>query len=268
VNGKTLDIRCRVPSGYDRLDMAARKAVGDHLRRGNVSLNLNIDTSAQQAGYRINQSLLDEILSLKGDLGAVVADQPPTLEGLLAIRGMIEPAEQAEDPDATEARDLKILDDLATLLDELSRSRSDEGAKLAAVVGGHLDGIADLVARAAVSAEAQPAAIANRLRATLDELLDGAAAVDTERLAQEVALLAGRADVREELDRLAAHLEAARELLAETGPVGRKFDFLCQEFNREANTLVSKASDMELHGIGLELKSVIDQLREQIQNIE
>ncbi len=268
VNGKALDIRCRVPSGFDRLEMAARKVVGAKLGRGNVNLLLTVDAQATQGKYRINRDLLEQILALREDLSGTVADGPPTLEGLLGVRGMVEVIEPEEDGADIATRDTQILETLEGVIDALAAMRVEEGLRLTQTVVGHLDRIETLLEQAQTAAAAQPEAIYLHLQTMIDELLAGRTDLPEDRLAQEAALIVNRADVREELDRLVAHLASARTLIGTAGPVGRKLDFLCQEFNREANTLCSKASDMVLHGAGLELKSVIDQLREQIQNFE
>lgn len=268
VNGKSLDLRVRVPSGFDRLEVAARKLAADRLGRGSVTLVLAVDAQGAGTSYRVNRDLLEQILVLKDELSDVVAQEPPTLEGLLAIRGMIELIEPEEDQNDFASRDGQFMTTLEAALSDLIEMRTVEGRRLSEVVAGLLDRIGALIARARESAAAQPEAIAQRLRDMLDELLSSSLNIPEDRLAQEASLIVGRADVREEMDRLAVHLASARDLIAGTGPMGRKLDFLCQEFNREANTLCSKAADMDLHGTGLELKAAVDQLREQIQNIE
>jgi len=185
------------------------------------------------------------------------------------VRGVVDVVEEEElDEERRGARLARMAATLATALDALQAMRRDEGSRLAALVGEHLDTIERLRRSAAATAAAQPAALKARLKAQVDALLEASSGLSEDRLAQEAALLVTKADVREEIDRLAAHVEAARKLMAAGGPVGRKFDFLCQEFNREANTLCSKSADVELTSIGLDLKAAIDQLREQVQNIE
>jgi uncharacterized protein (TIGR00255 family) len=268
VNGKSLDVRCRVPQGFDALEQTARKAVTDKLRRGNVSLTLTVERSAGIASYAINRELLNRVLEMRGDLAGRISEEMPTLEGLLAIRGMIEPIEEAESADNMAIREKAIAATLDELLTALVEARAEEGARLETVVRAHLAEISGQVARATTCTAARPEAIRERLRLLLDELLAADRALPEERLAQEAALLVGKADIREELDRLRAHIEAANDLLADGAAIGRRFDFLCQEFNREANTLCSKSADVELTRIGLELKATIEQLREQIQNVE
>ena len=271
VNGRSLDLRCRLPSGYERLEPAVRAALPDHCARGNVNLTLTVQNAGVSLDLKVNRDLLQQVVALAGDLegahgGAAVA--PPRLDGLLALRGVLETVEQAETPEEAAAREAALGADLEGALEGLVEARRAEGAHLKAVAEGHLAAIEDGVARAAACAAARPDALRARLKAQVEELMEQVPALPEERLAQEAALLAARGDIREELDRLRAHVVAARELLDGGGPVGRRLDFLCQEFNREANTLCSKSSDVELTRIGLALKSSIEQLREQVQNIE
>lgn len=268
VNGKSLDIRCRVPSGYDALEQVARKAATDRFRRGNISLSLSVERTAGAADFRINRDLFDRVLALRGELIGRVRDEMPSFEGLMAIRGMIEPVEAPESADAAAARDAAIAGSLDALFDALATARVEEGARLETVVVAHLAAISGLVEQAAASAAAQPEAIRARLQTLVGELIDAEPSLPADRLAQEAALLVGKADVREEIDRLRAHLAAAEDLLSDGVAVGRRFDFLCQEFNREANTLCSKSADVALTRIGLDLKAAVEQLREQIQNVE
>lgn len=268
VNGRALEVRVRVPAGYDRLEAVARTALGKRLTRGNVQATLSVDRTAPAASLRINRSLLDEVLALHGTLAGRIADGPPTLEGLLAVRGVIETMDEVEDEAALALRATAMEATLATALDALVAARAEEGARLAGVLSGLLDRIAALVGEAAASAEAQPEALRARLAAQLAELIAAEPPLSEERLAGELAILVSRSDVREELDRLDAHLGQARALLAEGTAVGRRLDFLCQEFTREANTVCSKATEMTLTRAGLDLKAAVEQFREQIQNIE
>jgi uncharacterized protein (TIGR00255 family) len=268
VNGKALDLRCRLPSGYEALEPMARAAAAERCARGNLQVGLAVDTSDRPLRVRVNQALLDQLLELAETLKGRAGADAPRLDGLLALRGVVEAVEEEEDPEARAAREAAMAADLGLALDALVEMRRAEGARLRDVVEGHLSNMAELVGQAAACASAQPEALRRRLKERVEELLAASPALPEERLAQEAAVLITKADVREELDRLEAHLAAAGELLAAGGPVGRRLDFLCQEFNREANTLCSKAPDVELTRIGLELKGVIDQLREQVQNIE
>jgi uncharacterized protein (TIGR00255 family) len=268
VNGKSLDVRCRVPQGFDALEQAARKAVTEKFRRGNVSLTLSVERATGAIRYAVNRELLDQVLALRSSLTGKVRDEEPTLEGLMAIRGMIEPVDETETDDERAARETLVTGSLDEALEALAVARAAEGARLEAVIAAHLATIGELVERASACAAAQPEGIRARLQTLLDSLLGADRALSEDRLAQEAALLVGKADVREELDRLRAHIEAANDLVAEGTAIGRRFDFLCQEFNREANTLCSKSSDVDLTRIGLELKVSVEQLREQIQNVE
>ncbi len=268
VNGKGLDVRCRLPSGMEPLETAARGAVAKRFARGNFTAALSLDRSAAPTSYRLNQDLLDKVVALHGQMAGAVAAEPPRLEGLLAIRGMIEAVEEAEDEAIVAKRARALAETLDEALDALATARAGEGARIGAVMEEHIDTIADLTAQADASAAAQPAAIRARLDAMLGELMAAEPALPEERLAQEAALLVARGDVREELDRLRAHVAAARDLMQEGRAIGRRLDFLCQELNREANTLCSKAAEIELTRIGLALKAAVEQLREQVQNLE
>jgi uncharacterized protein (TIGR00255 family) len=266
VNGRGLDIRCRLPNGYDALDSLVRAAVGQRCRRGNISVTLT-ESRQQRPRLVVNREALDQVLAAIGELrkDATLAAAPPRLDGLLGLPGVMERVDEEDDPAG--ALDLlgRRLDEA---LDALKAMRLAEGARLAAMAVAHVDEIERLTQESRAVAAAQPAAIADRLRQQLEALLGQSPLPGPERLAQEAALLAAKADVREELDRLGAHVSAARSLLQSGGAIGRKFDFLCQEFNREANTLCSKAADVELTRLGLDLKVAIEQLREQVQNIE
>ncbi len=266
VNGRGLDLRLRLPGGCESIEPKVREAVARYCRRGSVSAQLDLQRRSGGRAVVLDRALLDRVLALHLELAGRVDPAPPRLEALLAIRGMLVDEDGAAPEVDTDARDAAMLASLEEACRRLERARRDEGARLAAVVAGLVARIAELTAAARALAELQPRALADRLRRQLAELVGGSVAVD--RLEQEIALLAARADPREELDRLDAHVAAARALLAEGGPCGRKLDFLAQEFNREANTLTAKSGDIELTRLGLELKSAIDQFREQIQNLE
>ncbi len=269
VNGRGLDLRCRLPLGLDQLEGAVRSAAAKRFARGNLSLNLSIDRQIAASRLQINRAALEQVLALVGELKGKVDAAPPRIDGLLAVRGVVEVADgPAEAEDARTRREQAILATLDATFERLATARAGEGEQLARAMTRLLGEIARLTDAAATCAGAQPEAIRARLQAKLDELLVDKQPVQPDRLAQEVALMVTRADVREEIDRLRAHISQARTLLAEGGAIGRKLDFLAQEFNREANTLCSKSSDMELTRIGLSLKAAIDQLREQAANIE
>jgi uncharacterized protein (TIGR00255 family) len=263
VNGRGLDIRCRLPSGYDSLDAPARAALAEGCRRGNVSVSLT-ETHASRPRFAINREVLQQLLTLLGEIRGVEA-APPRLDGLLSLPGVLERADEAAEPDAH--REL-LLQKLGEAVAGLRSMRAAEGAKLESLVLTQLREIEALVEGARALAATQPEAIAARLRQQLEAMLTQFPLPAPERLAQEAALLAAKSDIREELDRLSAHVAASCSLIQGGGAVGRKLDFLCQELNREANTLCSKSADLALTRLGLDLKAAIEQLREQIQNIE
>lgn len=273
VNGKGLDLRLRVPDWIDGLELALRGELAKGLSRGNVSLSLRVarDGMAEGTeGMRVNAPALTGVLAALAEVEAAAMAAGVTLAqataaDVLAVRGVLDTS--AAEIDTAPLR-AAILADLPALVAEFQAMRATEGAALNAVIAGQLDQIASLTAAAATEAAARREAAATSLREALAKVLANAEGVDETRLAQELALIAVKNDVTEELDRLAAHVSAARSLLAETGPIGRKFDFLMQEFMREANTLCSKAQSLALTQIGLDLKTVIDQMREQVQNVE
>ena len=268
VNGRNLDLRLRLPQGFEALEAEIRKLVPGRLARGNVQVALVVDRSRLPLRYRVTRELLQQLLGLTKERGEDLPAAAPRLDGLLGIKGVLEPEEDSEDEAVAEARNAAMLRDLAAALGKLSRARAEEGARLAAVIATHLDSFEEVVEAAGKSAELQPPALRERLARQVSELLEASPGLPEERLAQEAALLATKADVREELDRLRAHLDSARDLMKAGGAVGRRFDFLCQELNREANTLCSKSADMELTRQGLTMKTLVDKLREQVQNIE
>ncbi len=268
VNGRGLDIRCRLPPGMDSLEPGARRAAADRFKRGSLVLSLQADRAHGEARLRVNRAALDQLVAVVGELRGAVDAAPPSIDGLLGIRGIVEFGDEEAAPEERERREAEILASLGETLDALLAARRDEGARLAEVLSGQLDQIADLADAAARNASLQPDALRRRLEEQVGELLDAVPPLSEERLSQEVALLLIKTDVREEVDRVRAHVAAARELLADAGPCGRRLDFLCQEFNREANTLCAKAADVDLTRIGLDLKAAIDQFREQIQNVE
>jgi uncharacterized protein (TIGR00255 family) len=267
VNSRNLDLRCRMAPGFDALEAIARAAVPQRIKRGSINVALAVTRATPTAQIRINRDLLGQLLALGEELAGADAEKP-RLDALLAVRGVIETLDDTESPENRARLETTMVATLNAALDQLAAVRLAEGARLVEVLTGHLDEIARLTDRAGDCAALQPEALKERLRAQVSALLDAVPTLTEERLAQEAALLIARADVREELDRLRAHVAAARELLAKGGAIGRQLDFLCQEFNREANTLCSKSSDVELTRIGLSLKAAIEQLREQAQNIE
>lgn len=271
VNGKGLDVRCRLPHGLDGVEIAARDLTTRKLKRGNVQLSLNLTAVAQGPGLRVNKEFLEELVALVDELGPSHQNiAPARWDGLLAVKGVLEAAngDEAESEETRAVREAAIKADLEAVLDSLAAMRLTEGERIQAVLASQLDEIEILAERAGGTAALRPEALRERLRQQVAAVLEAAPSLAEDRIAQEVALIAVKSDVREELDRLRAHVAAARDLIAQGGAVGRKLDFLSQEFNREANTLCSKSSDVELTRIGLDLKAVIDQFREQVQNIE
>ena len=269
VNGKGLDVRLRLPNGFEALDPLLRKELAARFSRGSMQVGLQVRRAADVVAMRVNSALLDwlieEVRKLKGRLGMTAAPVDPAR--LLALRGVLEPEE--EDPDAVLAAVKEpLLESFRRALEDLEQARRKEGARITEVLKSQVDQIADLVQKARENPARSPEAIRERLRQQVQRLLEASQDLDEQRLYQEAVILAAKADVEEELDRLAAHVAAARELLAGNGPAGRKLDFLAQEFNREANTLCAKSNDASLTRIGLDLKAVIDQFREQVQNVE
>jgi len=268
VNGRGLDLRLRLPPGYEQMEPRVREAAGRSLVRGNVSINLNIKRSEGVTQIRLNDAALGQVLAALEAVRARVGGEAPRADQILAMRGVLEVAEGDDDPEAIAARQEALMAGLATALDRLNAMRAEEGARLAAVLSAQLTSIETLVAQVAASPAHTPEAMRQKLKEQVARILGETSQLDEARLYQEAALLATRADVEEELKRLGAHIAAARALLKGKDPSGRRFDFLAQEFNREANTLCSKSADTEITRIGLELKAVIDQMREQVQNIE
>ena len=266
VNGRTLDVRFRGPPGFDSLERLARAAAQARLGRGQVTLGLQarrVDTGTPTV--RVNQPVLDHYPALANGLTGQGA-APPTADGLLALRGVLEIPDEVEDPDARAAVEAAMALSIDAALDAMKTSREREGAQLLPVLTGFVDRIAALVAEATTGAEDQTTAVRERFARRMTDLAPDAPGL-ADRIVLEAAALATRADVREELDRLTAHVASARTLLHQP-PAGRKLDFLTQEFMREANTLCAKSATTALTATGLELKAVIEQLREQVQNVE
>ena len=268
VNGKGLDIRLRLPAGFEHLEIPARERLGARLSRGNVQAALTAQSQAGATRIRINDEVLAEVVKAMERIAGRIDVQPPTLDGILSVRGVVETIEVVEDEAVRAALAAGILADLDAALADLAADRLREGAAIAAVLQNRLDEIERLVRAVEASPARTPDAIRARLAEQVAALLGAAPALDPDRLHQEAVLLAARADVREEIDRLDAHVAAARALFAEGGPVGRRLDFLAQEFNREVNTICSKSNDRAVTALGLELKAAVDQFREQVQNLE
>lgn len=268
VNGKGLDLRLRLPEGIEGLEAAVRAELTRALARGNVSLTLKVQRDEGTAALRVNRGALAAVLAALAEVEGAAMEAGVTLAQatqaeVLAVRGVLEMATGDEDTAPLRAA---LIANLPALIADFKANRAAEGAALAVALAGQIDRIEALTGEARAAAEARRDAAAETLRAQVARVL--AEAVDAGRLAQELALIAVKADVTEELDRLGAHVAAARSLLADGDAVGRRFDFLMQEFMREANTLCSKAQSQALTRIGLDLKTVIDQMREQVQNLE
>lgn len=268
VNGRGLDLRVRLAPGFDALEPEIRRRIGKALSRGSLTVSLNVDREGEGGRVVVNHQALEAVLDGFQWLQKRVDAQLPTLDGIMGLRGVLEQHETPLGADEEEALGNAILSTFDEAIAALIAARAEEGARIAAILSERVDEIAALTKAAELHPGRSRDAILARLRQQVAELSEASPSLSEERLAQEAMLLATKADIREELDRLGAHIAAARALLAAGGPVGRKLDFLSQEFNREANTLCSKSNDVALTAIGLDLKAVIDQLREQIQNIE
>lgn len=270
VNGKGLDLRLRIPEWIDGLEQGLRTAVTRDVRRGSLTMSLRLIREEGAAAIVVNTDQVDAVLAALRTIAtraerAGVTLAPSRATDIASMRGVLDTA--AVDEDTSALRGI-LLAEAAALVAAFDDMRRAEGAALADVLRGQLEEIAVLAHAASEAAEARKEAMAETLRRNLAKVLDGAAGADEDRVAQELALIAVKADVTEEIDRLRTHVAAARELIGEGGAVGRKLDFLMQEFNREANTLCSKAQNAELTRIGLALKALIDQMREQVQNVE
>ena len=269
VNSKGLDVRCRVPNGYEAVEQAAKAFANKRFKRGNVTFGVTLDRRDQNpTSYRVNRDLLEQVRLLRDELAGDISPEVPTIEGLLSIRGMLETADDSESDEVISARIAGMIKSGQEMLDALAVARGAEGQQLSALLDEHLGILSDLVDAVDSSAASQPDAIRSRLQAMIAELLDVDARLPEERLVQEAAILAGKADVREEIDRLRVHIVGARELITQEVAVGRRLDFLCQELHREANTLCSKSASIEVTQIGLDIKATIEQFREQVQNVE
>ena len=268
VNGKALDVRCRLPNGYEALEAPLRAAAVQSFRRGSLQVSLTVSGAQARETVRLNEEVLNQLVAAGEALRERIGGEPLRADTLLALKGVVEVAAEPEDETEIEQRHAAMMADFNTALAALAKARQDEGERLAAIVSAQVNRIAELAKEARANPSRSVDAIKARLADLVARLSEASSALDPDRLHQEAVLAATRADIQEELDRLDSHVEAARALLAAKEAVGRKFDFLAQEFNREANTLCSKASDRSLTAIGLELKTVIDQMREQVQNIE
>jgi uncharacterized protein (TIGR00255 family) len=268
VNAKGLDVRLRLPPGWDAVEPAVRARAAEALSRGTIHATLNVERQGKPPVVRVNDDVLAAVLAALKALAGRVDAERPRLDGILAIRGVVEVVDADEAEDERRAAEASVVSGFAAALDGLAEMRRREGEALARILSGRLDEIAALILRAEAAAARRPDAVKQRIAEQVATLLEASDRFDPDRLHQEAVLIAARADVREELDRLAAHVEQAQGMVGKGGAVGRRLDFLSQEFNRESNTLCAKANDRELTNIGLELKGVVEQFREQVQNLE
>jgi uncharacterized protein (TIGR00255 family) len=268
VNAKGLDLRLRLPLGWDVIEVPARSRASDKLSRGTVYANLTVDRKGVTPVVKVNEPVLAAVLATLKSLSGKIDAAPPGLDGILALRGVIEVTDADESESERRAAESAIATGFETALADLVAMRRAEGATLAKLLAARLSDISALTARAEAAPGRKPAAIKARLAEQVANLLSASERFDSDRLHQEAILIATKADIREELDRLVSHVAQAQKLLADGGAVGRRLDFLAQELNRESNTLTAKANDADLTTVGLELKSVVEQFREQVQNLE
>ncbi len=268
VNAKGLDLRLRLPPGWDAIEVPARARGTEKLSRGTVYANLTVDRKGVAPAVKVNEPVLNAVLATLESLRGKVEAAPATLDGILALKGVIEVTEEDEREEDRRAAEAAILKGFEQALADLIAMRHAEGATLGRLLSARLSEIAALAARAEAAPGRKPEAIKARLAEQVATLLSASQRFDSDRLHQEAIMLASKADIREELDRLASHVAQAQKLIDGGGPVGRRLDFLAQELNRESNTLTAKANDVDLTNIGLELKSVVEQFREQVQNLE
>ena len=268
VNGKALDVRCRLPTGFEALELPLRGILNQAFKRGNLQVSLSVSGALTAETVRLNSAVLDQLVAAGELLRNRIGGEPLRADVLLSLRGVLDVTPKPDDDAEIEARNTAMLASFGEAVTSLDAARAEEGARLAAVVASQIRRIRELAAAARANPSRSAEATRSRLKDQVARLMDTGTSFDPDRLHQEAVLLAVRADIEEELDRLQSHVEAAEALLASREAVGRKFDFLAQEFNREANTLCSKAADRTMTAIGLDLKTAIDQMREQIQNIE
>ncbi len=268
VNAKGFDFRMRLPPGWDDVELSARKRATELLSRGTVYANLNVKRSSAASNIRVNEDVLSAVVKIAGQLAARIDAVAPSIDGLLAIKGVIEVAEPEANEAEEQAARVAVAASFEQALSSLIDMRKREGATLGDILKQRLDQIERLAGQAEKAPGRQPEAIRARLAEQIAALVSASDRFDSDRLTQEALLMATKADIREELDRIASHLSQSRALLDKGGPVGRRLDFLAQEFNREVNTCCSKSNDLELTNAGLEMKNVVEQFREQVQNLE
>ena len=268
VNAKGFDLRMRLPPGWDDLEALTKKRASQVLSRGTVYANLNVRRTAAASTIRVNEEVLASIVKVAGTLASKLDAVAPSIDGLLGIKGVIEVVE----PESSEAEDVAAKEAATAAFEQaitdLVEMRRREGISLGQILSQRMDEIEQLAKKAEAAPGRKPEAIKARLADQIAALLESSDRFDPDRLNQEALLMATKADIREELDRIASHIAQAREMIARGGPVGRRLDFLAQEFNREVNTCCSKSNDVELTNIGLEMKNVVEQFREQVQNLE
>lgn len=268
VNAKGLELRLRLPPGWDAIETPLRSRAAEVLARGTIHGNLTVLREGVAPVVRVNEAVLTAVLATLRDLAGRIEASPPSLDGILALKGVVEVIDQDESEDERQAAEAAALAGFGAVLTALANMRRQEGETLGRLLAARLDEIAALAARAEAVPGRRPEAIKARLAEQIAALLATSDRFDADRLHQEAILIATKADIREELDRLDSHVEQARGLLRQGGAIGRRLDFLAQELHRESNTLCAKANDVELTNIGLELKSVVEQFREQVQNLE
>jgi uncharacterized protein (TIGR00255 family) len=268
VNAKGFDLRMRLPPGWDELEPLARKRAAEALSRGTVYANLSVKRAGALSTVRVNEDVLASIVKVAGELAGRIDAVAPSIDGLLAIKGVIEVVE----PESSEAEDkaakAAVFAAFEQALNNLTEMRRREGVTLGQILSQRMDEIESLMKKAEAAPGRKPEAIRARLAEQIAALLDASDRFDPDRLSQEAVMIAAKADIREELDRIASHVSQAREMIGKGGAIGRRLDFLAQEFNREVNTCCSKSNDLELTNTGLEMKNVVEQFREQVQNLE
>jgi len=268
VNGKGLDLRIRVPNGFEEIEIAARALLSKYFKRGNIQINLSVTQSASASLPYVNHDAVEALITSAKELQQKVGGELPTAAELMSMRGVVELGEKQLDDEVKAERNTAILSNLEVAAQSLLEMRKSEGAAIAKVLDEQVSKISDLHSAIEANDARTPEAIKAQLKTQVDKLIENNAEFDEQRLYQEAAILAAKADLQEELDRLVVHVKAAQELLGGNGPVGRRLDFLAQEFNRECNTICSKSNSAEVTSIGLDMKLIIDQFREQLQNME
>ena len=268
VNAKGLDLRLRLPPGWDELETYAKKRAAELLARGTVYATLNVKRANAQSAIKINEEVLASVIRVASQLAAKIDAVAPSVDGLLAIRGVVEVVEPESNEEEDKAAKAAASAAFDTALADLVAMRRREGVTLGQILSQRMDEVAALAKKAEMTPGRKPEAIRARLADQVATLLEASDRFDADRLSQEALLMAAKADIREELDRIASHIAQARELIAKGGAVGRRLDFLAQEFHREVNTCCSKSNDIELTNTGLAMKNVVEQFREQVQNLE